>query len=125
MKWYWQVMRQYATFRGRASREEYWMFFLLEFCLGLLFFGFGIATGLNKEIYFLLLYPAYCLLTVCPRLAVTWRRYHDMNKSGLNIFWGLVPVVGPFIVLISLAASGTKGPNNYGLAPLDQPVAVS
>jgi uncharacterized membrane protein YhaH (DUF805 family) len=93
--------------------------------LGVAFLWVWYRHRIEKEIYFLLLYPAYCLLTVCPRLAVTWRRYHDMNKSGLNIFWGLVPVVGPFIVLISLAASGTKGPNNYGLDPLDQPVADS
>lgn len=122
MKWYWQVLQRYATFKGRASRKEFWMFFLIESCLQMLYFVFGLATGLNKELYFLLVFPIYGVLTLCPRLAIIWRRYHDMNKSGLNIFWGAVPLFGPFIVFISLAASGTRGPNNYGPDPLESQV---
>lgn len=122
MKWYLYALKKYATFKGRASRKEFWMFFLVETCFQVLFFAVGFATELNKEPYFLLALPIYGVLTACPRLALIWRRYHDMNKSGVNFFWVAVPLVGPFILLIMLAASGTKGENNYGPDPLESQV---
>ncbi|MGE1177171.1 DUF805 domain-containing protein [Pseudomonas sp. BW7P1] len=122
MKWYLQVLRKYATFKGRASRKEFWMFFLIETCLQAVYLAIGYATELNREPYYLLALPIYGVLTLSPRLAVIWRRYHDMNKSGLNIFWAAVPLVGPFILLITLAASGTKGENSHGPDPREPKV---
>lgn len=29
MNWYFEVLKKYATFEGRAQRQEYWMFFCL------------------------------------------------------------------------------------------------
>ena len=37
MKWFIKVLRQYADFDGRASREEYWMYILYYFLFLLLF----------------------------------------------------------------------------------------
>ncbi|HEY9654993.1 MAG TPA: DUF805 domain-containing protein, partial [Crinalium sp.] len=31
MHWYLKVLKKYAVFSGRASRQEYWMFFLFNF----------------------------------------------------------------------------------------------
>ncbi|UVL42030.1 DUF805 domain-containing protein [Pseudomonas sp. B21-040] len=122
MKWYLQVLRKYATFRGRASREEFWMFVLLETCFLGVWTAIAIWTGLIREIGFLIAELVYGLLTVCPRLALIWRRFHDMNRSGLNFFWAGIPLIGPFILLIMMAASGTKGENNFGLDPLESEV---
>ena len=30
MKWYLEVWRKFAVFEGRARRQEYWMFFLVN-----------------------------------------------------------------------------------------------
>jgi uncharacterized membrane protein YhaH (DUF805 family) len=30
MNWYFEVFRKYADFDGRASRSEYWWFFLIS-----------------------------------------------------------------------------------------------
>ncbi len=30
MRWYLDVLKKYAVFRGRARRKEYWMFFLFN-----------------------------------------------------------------------------------------------
>jgi uncharacterized membrane protein YhaH (DUF805 family) len=119
MKLYMQVLRKYAVFQGRAGRKEFWMFALWDNCLQLLYFAIGFATELNKELFYFLILLVYGALTACPRLALIWRRYHDMNRSGLNFFWVVVPLVGPFIVLITMAASGTRGENNYGPDPLE------
>ncbi|MHC8355102.1 DUF805 domain-containing protein [Pseudomonas sp. LB3P81] len=117
MKWYFQVLNKYAAFQGRASRKEYWMFVLVESCLVLFWWAFGAWSELLYERIYLLLLPVYSVCTLCPRLAVTWRRYHDLNKSGINILWGFTPFVGPILVLISLGTRGTKGENDYGADP--------
>ena len=117
MKWYLQVLRKYATFQGRASRKEYWMFALIEYCLVLFYWVLGAWSGLLYERVYLLFLLVYWVCTVCPRLALTWRRYHDLNKSGVNILWGFTPFVGPILVLISMGTRGTKGENDYGADP--------
>ncbi|WP_109786434.1 DUF805 domain-containing protein [Pseudomonas sp. OV226] len=117
MKWYLQVLGKYATFQGRAGRKEYWMFTLVENCLVLCWLAFGLWSGLLEERVYLLLLPVYSVCTICPRLAVTWRRYHDLNKGGVNFLWILIPFIGPLLVLISMGTRGTKGENDYGADP--------
>lgn len=33
MKWYLHVLKNYATFQGRATSKEYWMFVLFNFII--------------------------------------------------------------------------------------------
>jgi uncharacterized membrane protein YhaH (DUF805 family) len=35
MKWYFKALKQYATFNGRATRKEYWMFVLWNIILSI------------------------------------------------------------------------------------------
>lgn len=35
MKFYLQVLKKYAVFTGRASRQEYWMFFLVNIIIAI------------------------------------------------------------------------------------------
>jgi len=56
------------------------------------------------------------LAVIWPGLALSVKRWHDRNKSGWNVFVGLIPIIGPIWVLIENGLlSGTKGPNSYGL----------
>ena len=43
----------------------------------------------------------YSLAILIPFLALFVRRMHDIGKSGWNILWGLIPVIG-WIYLIYL-----------------------
>ncbi|MGF6285413.1 DUF805 domain-containing protein [Pseudomonas silensiensis] len=122
MKWYLQAFKKYATFGGRASRKEFWMFFLIDNCLIALWLGIGIWLGLLGERAYLLIYTAYALCSACPRLAITWRRYHDLNKSGLNFFWLIIPLIGFIMFLISMGTRGNKGENDYGADPKESQV---
>lgn len=62
------------------------------------------------------------VLTLLARLALIWpglalsvKRWHDRNKSGWNVFVGLIPIIGPIWVFIENGLlPGTKGPNSYG-----------
>lgn len=74
----WKAVGKYATFSGRASRREFWSFYLLCFILvGCTCFIFSIAL-------------------LIPFLAVSWRRMHDINHSG---WWCLIPFVSFFFCL--------------------------
>lgn len=96
---------KYVTFSGRASRSEYWYFFL--FCILM-----GLATALVDMIIFGVgneLSPVNALTSLAlflPSLAVAVRRLHDTNRSGWWIggFWlGLLV----FFVVIGIIASAS------------------
>jgi len=117
MDWYIGVWRKYAVFTGRARRQEYWMFFLIN--LGILI-ALGIvdaAVGTRTRAGFGVLTGIYDLAIFIPSLAVAVRRLHDTDKSGWWVLIGLVPAVGWIILLVLLALDGTHGPNRFGPDP--------
>jgi|688.fasta_scaffold70548_5 uncharacterized membrane protein YhaH (DUF805 family) len=112
--------RKYAEFNGRASRSEYWWFYLFTI---LVYFVSLIASSLlqiiSTEIYIIgsigVIGVIFALFL--PNLAVSIRRMHDTSKSGAWLLMGLIPCFGLFIVLILLAQPSTSGPNQYGAKP--------
>jgi uncharacterized membrane protein YhaH (DUF805 family) len=48
---------------------------------------------------------------------LVWRRLHDTNRSGWWILIGLIPIVGPIILLVFYATEGDAGDNQYGPDP--------
>ena len=86
--------KKYATFTGRASRGEYWWWFLFTFIaylvLGLLTFAVGTRPHQTEArhleqlaIPLIILFAAFALAIVVPTLALTVRRLHDAGYSGL------------------------------------------
>jgi Txe/YoeB family toxin of Txe-Axe toxin-antitoxin module len=59
---------------------------------------------------------AYSLILFLPSLAVTVRRLHDINKSGLWVLFILVPIIG-FIFLVVYLCTNSKEDNKYGINP--------
>lgn len=101
--------QKYATFRGRASRSEYWWFTLFVTLLGLLGALLEGAMGSDGQA----LSGIISLATFLPSLSVTVRRLHDTDRSGwwIGAFWlGIIPFA---IVLAffgaSIEATGTGG----------------
>jgi uncharacterized membrane protein YhaH (DUF805 family) len=102
---------KYADFNGRASRPEYWWFFLFNI---LVVFG-AAAAGAAIRVPGIMIVPLLGLLI--PHLAVTVRRLHDTDKSGAWWFISLVPYIGGIVLIVLLAMAGTPGVNTYGLPP--------
>lgn len=98
----------YVTFSGRASRSEYWFFALYHFLI-VLFCMMGFSLGLGYSLLWLSL-----LVNFLPAISVLVRRLHDTDRSGWWYWIGLVPIVGPILLLVWLCTRGTSGGNGYG-----------
>lgn len=133
-----QTLRKYADLSGRASRQEFWLFFFFILIansatrlVGLMF-GMGFAlSGLVG------------LLLVVPQVAVAVRRLHDVGKSGRELivpgamlaampllfaFRGILPRIVALgaigLTLLAFASlltaflkKGGSVPNRYGASP--------
>ena len=113
MNWYLKVVfENYFNFSGRARREEYWMFSLLNFIFSCLIYFISISVGLGVSLGFI-----YGIFVLIPSLSVWVRRLHDINKSGWNVLLVLIPIIGPIILIVYSVTEGDKTENNYGQNP--------
>ena len=124
IEWYKKVVfENYANFKGRARRSEYWYFALANGLISILLivigaiigaiFGDAVTGGIIGYAFFGL----YTLATIIPTLAAVVRRLHDVGKSGWFYFICLVPLVGSIWLLVLLFTEGDSGPNDYGQDP--------
>ena len=112
MEWYLKVVRDnYANFNGRASRQEYWMFFLFNMIFAIVIMGIDIILGL----WFLNI--IYSLAVMIPGIAVGIRRLHDIGKSGWMVLIVLIPLIGAIWLIVLAATDTNPGENNYGPSP--------
>ncbi|MGE0496784.1 MAG: DUF805 domain-containing protein [Ramlibacter sp.] len=89
-------LSKYATFSGRASRPEYWWFFLFQILV-------SVAAGVVSD----KLSGLVSLALLLPALAVGARRLHDIGRSG---WWQLLLITGiGFFVLVYFWAQPAKG----------------
>ncbi len=95
---------KYAAFDGRATRSEYWWWFLFTFLVSL-------ATGMVSE----MLSGLFSLGVLLPSLAVGARRLHDTDRSAWFLLLWFVPLIG-WIILIVWAIQEGKEPNRYSSA---------
>jgi uncharacterized membrane protein YhaH (DUF805 family) len=100
-------LRKYADFSGRASKAEYWWFFL---------FVNAICWPLYQVDH--LAYTLAFWGTILPHIAAAVRRLHDTGRSGWYIFIGSIPVIG-WLVLLYLLLQDSAGPggSHDGFAP--------
>lgn len=107
--------RKYATFKGRATRSEYWYFVLFNMLV--LYIPLLLASLLNHYIISSILVIAaglYLFASIIPGLSVAVRRLHDSGKSGYNYLILLIPFIGSFILLYFMCKRSDKGENIYG-----------
>ncbi|MCC7305624.1 MAG: DUF805 domain-containing protein [Alphaproteobacteria bacterium] len=102
---------QYATFKGRAPRSEYWYWALFMVLLGIVagvtdVMVFGVTDIRENG-------PAETvlnLLTILPSIAVSVRRLHDIDRSG----WWMLTIILPIIWALR---KGDEGINRFGPPP--------
>lgn len=111
-----RFFKKYATFSGRASRSEFWWWFLCNTIIAGVLYAIMAAAGFSGATVSetgattpgpgfaiaVIPYSLWSLATIVPWLALVWRRLHDTNRSGGWYFIGLVPFVGSIILLVFL-----------------------
>ena len=123
MEWYLRVMRDnYANFKGRARRREYWMFVLVQTIIMIGLMILDSVLGLDFELQGISLGYGYLYLIgfivhFIPSLAVLVRRLHDVGKSGWFYFISLIPFIGAIWLLILFCTEGQKQDNKWGPDP--------
>ena len=103
--------RKYADFKGRARRSEFWFWKLFTYSVGIFLLKFLEMDSEDKV--FLLVH----LIFLVPDWAVAVRRLHDMGKSGWNVLWFFIPVIGWIILLLYLVKDSETGANKWGFNP--------
>ena len=112
------LVENYANFKGRARRSEYWYFVLFNALLNLVLFG---LTFVVPEVAYLSMLVGLVLLI--PGLAVVVRRFHDIGKSGWNYAWVLlavIPIAGLVVAILFLiwfCRDSQPGENKWGANP--------
>ena len=107
--------RRYWDFQGRASRSEYWFFFLWVFIL-------GVVAGLVDRLVLHshdLIGPCTLFLTfanLIPNLSLSFRRLHDIDRSAWWLLIACVPIVGALVLFVFSLLGGTRGENRFGPA---------
>lgn len=125
--WYKKVVfENYANFSGRARRSEYWYFALCNVIISLVFYvPLLLSGGLQNEepnaLFWLFygLFMLYSIAILIPSLAVAVRRLHDVGKSGWFYLVGLIPLVGPILLLVWFFTEGEGHTNKWGADPKD------
>jgi len=96
-------LTNYANFKGRAARSEYWFFYLFAVL------AYFVAALLAPELYVLVI-----LALFIPSIAALTRRLHDTGRPGSTALFLLIPIVGAILVLVWLCTEGDKTPNKFG-----------
>ena len=105
-KYFLDVLKlQYADFKGRASRRQFWMFVLYNVIA-------AVIVGLNA-----ILSGLYSLALLIPSLAISVRRLQDIDKEWYWILISLIPLVGSIWLIVLYCQPGTPSDNRFGKVP--------
>ncbi len=118
------LVQKYASFSGRASRSEFWWFYLFTIIvqwtiqiLGMFILGEN-SAGLD------IISSVANLIFILPTFAVGCRRLHDIGRSG---WWQLlmITVIGIFVLIYWWIKKPVEEDNKYGeLESLEGKAAV-
>ena len=103
---------KFLTFSGRASRPEYWFFFLFVVIWSVLagfidaqFFTQVTETRVNDTTTVTAtsngpVQSIVALIVFLPHIAVAWRRMHDSGRSGLYALFPILLALGALAMLV-------------------------
>lgn len=124
---------KFADFQGRASRSEFWWFFLFSVLVSLgltipLYVLMAIAAAVGDNgagaglaavisIIWSIVVVIITIVLLIPLLAVGARRLHDYGQSAWFLLLYFVPC-GNLVLIVLWALGGTPGDNPYGPRPV-------
>ena len=109
-------------FSGRASRSEFWWFYLTYIFLSFLvifiimFLAIMSDPNISDSALDSMSYIGY--VTGIGTLGATVRRLHDRDISGWAILLFIIPLINIYLIVL-LFLKGTEGKNKFGEYPLN------
>lgn len=114
----------YANFRGRARRSEYWKGIIaVSLITGLisgLMYGVMMASEALAGVV-AIAYIIWGLAIIIPCLSIIVRRLHDTGHSGWCYFCYLIPLIGGILLFVWMCTDSTAD-NQWGPNPKFRPV---
>ena len=132
------VFSNYATFQGRASRSEFWwwyLFLIITNAVVSIPYTIGIMNSANSmtvnektgeitsgslsglAVFGIVLMVVWSLAILLPTLGVAVRRLHDTDRSGWWWWLGVICCIGSIILIVFWVQPSTPGPNRFGEGP--------
>ena len=108
--------KKYVTFGGRASRSEYWYWFLFTIIGSIVTATLDYAIFSDND-FASPLNSIFGLICFLPSFAVGIRRLHDIGKTG---WWVLIAltIIGIIVLIVWACQKSDTGPNAYGPEPV-------
>jgi len=100
------------NFTGRASRSEFWFFYLSLTIISIVLSILEMLIGIPG-----ILTTLYQLIIIVPYIAITARRLHDWGISG---WWQLsyLTIIGILVIIILCMLPAKEDENKWGRNPL-------
>lgn len=95
--------KKYFQFTGRASRTEFWSFQLFKLLFTFILYQVADTFNDDRSSIVVAIWAIIVLGSIIPDLAVCFRRYHDVGKSGLEF---VLCAVSPFVCIIAISFIG-------------------
>ena len=106
-------------FSSRASRSEFWYFYLFTVIMN--FFSMNIDKIIGYEIInldeMIIIGPIYLFLSFLffiPQLSLYVRRLHDINLSGWLLLIIFIPFIGLITIIYFMCLKGNERNNDFG-----------
>ena len=110
------LTQNYCNFSGRASRSEYWWFYLFT-CIVSWVVSIVVRLFSSELSIMYIASMVVGLAFLLPSLGIAVRRLHDIGKSGWWMFISLIPLIGAIILLVWWCKDSQMEPNEYGPVP--------
>ena len=111
------LQQNYCNFSGRASRSEFWWFYLFSCIVSwIVSLVVGIVSDWNINSLNIGSWIVILALLL-PSLGLSVRRLHDIGKSGWWWFISFIPLVGAIILLVWWCKDSHMEPNEYVPVP--------
>ncbi|WP_366513922.1 DUF805 domain-containing protein [Planktotalea sp.] len=75
-------LRKSFTFSGRATRKEFWTFFVFHFVALIIVFWAIVLNATGSDTVVALTLLCAFMVLIMPFVSVGWRRYHDIGRAG-------------------------------------------
>ncbi len=102
----------FANFKDRATRKQYWMFVLFYFIFYFILLGIEVGLGIP------FISAVFSLVLLVPSLSYGARRLHDIGRSGWWQLLLLVPLIGAIILVVMFALPTKEAAQCSGIVDL-------